>query len=384
MRIAGALVGALIVIAVTHSVLSLLIIPRARDGPARHPGIIKYADLGVDRAYQLAIRLRGSYVQRDRLLASEPVVMLAVRLGSWLIGYAVGYGLLLWPFGHSLGAAWRESASSLLTLGFASSPAPGPSIIDFAAASSGLILVTLQIAYLPTLYAAYNRRETQVTLLGPLAGVPAWGPEILARLHAVGGLHQLPELYQSWQRWSADVVETHTNYPALLRFRSPDPYSSWLVAQLAVLDAAALQLAACPTTAPPAARLCLQTGFECLRKLARSWRMPVDDDPRPGDPIDLTWEDFLQGWERLAEGDFPFECSAHEAWPHFRGWRVNYESAAYQLARSIDAVPAPWSGSRRRGEATIAPRPVINRTPDDPECRPAAGWRPTGPGRRAP
>jgi hypothetical protein len=376
MRIAGALVGALIVIAVTHSVLSLLIIPRARDGPVRHPGIIKYADLGVDRAYRLATRLLGSYERRDGLLASEPVVMLAVRLISWLIGYTVGYGLLLWPFSHSLGAAWRESASSVFTLGFAASPASGPSIIDVVAAASGLILVALQIAYLPALYASYNRRETEVTLLGPVAGVPAWGPEILARLHAVGSLQELPALYQSWQRWSADVVESHTNYPALLRFRSPDPYSSWLVAQLAVLDAAALQLAACPTTAPPAARLCLQMGFECLRKLARNWRMQVDDDPRPDDPIDLTWEDFLQGWERLAEGDFPLECSAHEAWPHFRGWRVNYESAAYQLARGLDAVPAPWSGSRRRGEATVAPRPVINRTPDDPDGLEASPRKP--------
>jgi hypothetical protein len=48
-----------------------------------------------------------------------------------------------------------------------------PSVTDFLAAASGLVIVALQIAYLPTLYAAYNRRETEVTLLGPRAGSPA-------------------------------------------------------------------------------------------------------------------------------------------------------------------------------------------------------------------
>jgi hypothetical protein len=302
-----------------------------------------------------------------------------VMLVCWLVGYALGYGLLLWPSDHGLGRALREAASSLFTLGFAANSGTTPSVIDFIAAASGLVIVALQIAYLPTLYAAYNRRETEVTLLGPRAGNPAWGPEILARVHLARGLEQLPPIYEAWERWSADVAESHSSYPSLLRFRSPDSHASWIVSQLAILDAAALHLAACPETAPFTARLCLQMGFSCLRKLTRTLHLPIDEDPSPNDPIQLTWEDFLQGWDRLLELGFPVERSAEEAWRHFRGWRVNYESAAYQLAWGIDAVPARWSGPRRYAATTTAGRRFVNRTPDDPEGRAVSPWRPTEP-----
>ena len=109
------------------------------------------------------------------------------------------------------------------------------------AAASGLIIVALQISYLPTMYSAYNRRETEVTLLRPRAGSPAWGPELLARAQLASGVEQLTPLYASWERWAADVAESHSSYPVLLRFRSPEPHSSWIISQLAVLDAAAVQ-----------------------------------------------------------------------------------------------------------------------------------------------
>jgi hypothetical protein len=373
MRIVGAIVGFVLVAAVTLSIVSTLVIPRGRVG------FMKVADRLVDWGYRRLTGLLGSYERRDALLAGQPVVTLGVMLLAWLAGYGVGYGLMLWPVDGGLGRALRESGSSLFTLGFAAHRGATPSLIDFFAAASGLIVVALQIAYLPTLYAAYNRRETEVTLLGPRAGVPAWGPEILARVQLARGTDQLALIYEAWERWSADVAESHSSYPSLLRFRSPDPHASWIVAQLAVLDAAALHLAACPETAPFNARLCLQMGFSCLRKLTRTLHLPIDEDPRPDDPIQLTYDEFLQGWDRMVQFDFPVERTPEEAWRHFRGWRVNYESAAYHLAWGIDAVPARWSGPRRRAETTIVARHFVNRTPDDPEGATTARWRPRSP-----
>jgi hypothetical protein len=218
---------------------------------------------------------------------------------TWLAGFVVGYGLLLWPAGGSFPDALREAGSSLFTLGFAASRGAGPSAVDFLAAASGLVIVALQIAYLPTLYAAYNRRETEVTLLGPRAGSPAWGPELLARAQIADGVDQLTVIYEAWERWSADVAESHSSYPSLLRFRSPGPHSSWVVSQLAVLDAAALHLAACPADAPFTARLCVQMGFTCLRKLTRTLQIPLGHDPRPDDPAQLSWEEFMQRWQPI-------------------------------------------------------------------------------------
>jgi len=60
---------------------------------------------------------------------------------------------------------------------------------------------------------------------------------------------------------------------------------------------------------------------------------------------------------------YPIEISPEQAWPHFRGWRVNYEATAYALAYRIDAVPAPWSGSRRTPGQTVKVRTPVDRQP---------------------
>jgi len=363
-RIAGAALGALIVLAVWVNAAVTLVIPRGRIG------FIKVVDRQVDRVYTAVSRLVRTWERRDAMLSSQPVVTLGLLLFIWLVGFVVGYALLLWLPGGSFTGALREAGSSLFTLGFAARRGAGPTAVDFVAAASGLIIVALQIAYLPTLYAAYNRRETEVTLLGPRAGSPAWGPELLARAQFAHGVDQLTVIYQGWERWSADVAESHSSYPSLLRFRSPEPHSSWVISQLAVLDAAALHLAACPDSAPITARLCVQMGFTCLRKLTRTLRIPIEEDPRPDDPVDLSWEDFLLGWERITSAGFPVERSAQEAWPHFRGWRINYETAAYKLASGLDAVPAPWSGPRRHSWGPFEPRRLTNRTPEHPDGPP--------------
>ena len=215
-RIAGAVFGVLIVGAVWVNVAITLVIPRGRIG------FIKFVDRLVDRVYTATGRLVQTWERRDALLASQPVVTLGLLLFTWLVGFVVGYGLLLWLPGGSFPNALRVAGSSLFTLGFAARSGTEPSVVEFLAAASGLVIVALQIAYLPTLYAAYNRRETVVTLLGPRAGSPAWGPELLARAQIAHGTGQLTVIYEEWERWSADVAESHSSYPSLLRFRSPE------------------------------------------------------------------------------------------------------------------------------------------------------------------
>ncbi|HEY2286664.1 MAG TPA: hypothetical protein VGH88_13065, partial [Streptosporangiaceae bacterium] len=233
--------------------------------------------------------------------------------------------------------------------------------IEDIAALCGVITVTLQISYLPTLYAAFNRRETEVALLNARAGEPSWGPELLARTHyalgsGVSSISTLPQIYYDWERWAADVTESHTTYLPLVRFRSQKPLSSWVTALLAVLDSAALFLALSPGQAPTVpARLCLRSGFLCFNSIARSMGFDVPEEPDPADGISITYEEFLDAHARMANVKFPLERPPEEAWPHFVGWRVNYERAAYLIAEAIDAVPAMWSGPRRIHDPVIAP-----------------------------
>ena len=109
--------------------------------------------------------------------------------------------------------------------------------------------------------------------------------------------------------------------------------------------------------------MALRMGFVCLRDLADTVGLPYDEDPDPDDPITLTYDEFMMGVERLRRAGYPMERTPEQAWPHFCGWRVNYESIAYPLATSIDAVPALWSGPRRGAPAAIVPRTPVNRQP---------------------
>ena len=284
-------------------------------------------------------------------------------LGLLLLGYAA----MFWAVtGLDIGTAFRETASSMFTLGFATTPTPGATAIDVLAAGSGLGVVALLIGYLPMLYAAFNRRETLVTLLEARAGAPAWGPELLWRHQRIGILDRIPAFYEEWERWAADVAESHSAYFVLPFFRSPDPLRSWLTGLVAVLDSAALYLALCPTTAPSEARLCLRMGFTALRDLAETFYIPYDPDPRPDGPLVLTYEDYLHGAKHLEDIGFPMERSPEDAWADFRGWRVNYESTALALAERIVATPGPWMGGRVEGMTIETKRP-IDRTPAEPE-----------------
>jgi hypothetical protein len=104
-------------------------------------------------------------------------------------------------------------------------------------------------------------------------------------------------------------------------------------------------------------------GFTSLRSIADTLGLPVDDDPDPDSPLQLSYEEYLEGVARISSTTFRMERTPEEAWPDFRGWRVNYESLAYALAARLDAVPAPWTGPRRTGDAPLAPLRPPNRKP---------------------
>ena len=286
------------------------------------------------------------------------------QLTVWLGFFVLGYALMLDRSSPQLSAAFTQAAVTLFSVGTAhAGRAPQPHGGDRGGRHVGLV-VTLQIAYLPSLYDAFNRREALVAMLESRAGLPAWGPEVLARHQLVGIIDALPSFYADWERWAVDVAESHTTYPVLLLFRSPEPWYSWVVGLLAVLDAAAMDLALSPTASSSQARLCLRMGFTALNRIAKTLGWPVDPDPSPEGPITLTFEEFEEAVSMLAEIGYPMELTAEEAWPNFRGWRVNYETNAYRLADRVVAPPAPWSGPRTHLHiGPVAPRRPPQRSP---------------------
>lgn len=366
--------GLVLVLGTGLSLFRTLVVPRqvnSRLGRAvglTTRAVLKFVARHV--AHRLADGdLRRAFEIKDRFLAYIGPVALLGMLVAWQLLLLLGFTLMLLPvFDGGIDLALRQAGSSFFTLGYASDAGADATTIDFLAAFAGLVSVALLIGYLPALYGAFNRRELLVTQLESRAGAPPWGPEILARHHLVRLDDALREFYDDWETWAADVAESHSSYPVLLRFRSPNPYRSWIIGLLAVMDSAALYLAFCPDEAPSQARLCLRQGFNALRDIAIALQLPVNADPYPDDPIALSYEEFLHGVERLRTADFPMERSPEEAWPHFAGWRVNYEELAYRIADLVDATPAPWSGIRPWFPFAVEPKRPRDRKPGDREA----------------
>ena len=357
-RVVAAVIGAFIVLATGWSVLGTLVVPRRIR--SRVPRMVFIVNRSV---FQFFADKASSYERQDRILAVQAPVQLIGQVVAWLALYQLGFGLLMWPFvgNGDLGSAMEQTGSALCTLGFLAPHTSAGAALDPLAALAGLGTVALQIGYLPTLYAAFNRREALITMLDSRAGVPSWGPELLARTHyglgsGVSAVGELPGLFEAWEQWSADVSESHSTYVPLIWFRSPRPLSSWVTAQLAILDAAALYLALLPKGSDLIqARLCLRGGFTCLGNIARAIGIPIPLDADPSDRISLSYDDFVEAIERLRRVDYPIDRPLEDAWTDFLGWRVNYEAAAYALAWTTDAPPALWSGPRRHEINPIDP-----------------------------
>src|SRR5206468_6633501 len=108
-------------------------------------------------------------------------------------------------------------------------------------AGVGFGFLALVIGYLPVLYQSFSRREVNITLLDARAGSPPSAEELLRGFGADD--EELTVLLAEWERWAAEVLESHLSYPVLSYYRSQHDNQSWLAALTTVLDASALVMA---------------------------------------------------------------------------------------------------------------------------------------------
>ncbi len=307
--------------------------------------------------HRIAVRF-PSFDLADRFLGFQAPTIVILTLASLLAAFMVAFALMLLPWADmTIGDALRESGSSVFTLGFVSTATPIPTALDVLAGATGMIFVALTIGYLPSLYTEVRHRETLVKELEVWTGKPSWGPEILARFTLVGALDRLPRLFVAWDGWCARVADSHMKSPVLTLFRGPRARNHFIVALLAVADAAALDMAARPSVDHTEARMLLRQACSCLRDIAYPMRR-VDTDTTG---TFLTREEFDRGWDRLAEVGYPVEVGRDDAWAAFAAVRRHYAPTACQILFWTIAAPAPWSGDRN-GFPDISDAPAAPRT----------------------
>src|SRR5437870_5045508 len=272
-------VGIVILLWTLLDVLRTLVMPRAARGRFRLSRILFRP---VWNPWRWVGVRRKTIQSRERVLAAAAPVFFFLLLFGWVSLALLAYALILWSpaFVHgmgrsdgSFGDALYTSGSSLFTLGIGAGAATGwTRAIAALAGDHGLGRLAVVIAYLPVLYQAFNRREVGVLLLDARAGSPPSGPELLHRMGSAGMASALPELFAEWERWVADVLESHMSYPILALFRSPHDNTSWVTSLGSVLDAATLVITSLEGDLDERAKLLYGTGVHTVEDLFYNFR----------------------------------------------------------------------------------------------------------------
>ena len=337
------LLGLLTVILTLSSALSTFVLPRAARSQLNRIvfGVLR-------RMFNFIMHFARTYSRRDAIMAYYAPIGLMLLLPTWYLLILLGYAAMFWALDiGDLFAVFRLSGSSLISLGFDASETLFVTILVFSEAMIGLILVAMLIAYLPTMYSAFSRREQVVNMLEVRAGSPPSALEMLLRFHRNHGLEKLSDYWKVWEAWFADIEESHTTLPALIFFRSPRPENSWVTAAGAVLDAASITLSAIEIPYEVSAALSIRAGFLALRRIATYFDIPNPQNPHyPDNPICVERKEFDDLLNQLAAAGLPLKIDREQAWRDFAGWRVNYDRALILTCGLVMAPQASWSSDR--------------------------------------
>ena len=338
--------GILLLTATLLDVFRTLVMPRATRGRLR---LARFLFRPMWRPWRWVGLRSKTTAGRERVLATAAPFFFFVELGGWAFLAVLSYALILWSPGFAPGMHGHEherfatalyfSGSSLFTIGFGDVVATGwTRAIVLAEGATGLGLVAVVIGYLPVLYQAFNRREVGVLLLDARAGSPPSGPELLYRMGGAGASTSLWELFGEWERWAADVLETHLSYPLLAFFRSPHDNTSWVTALGSVLDAATLMLTAVEKEPDERARLLYGTGVHAVEDLFYYFRLTERE-------TEISRQEFEAAMEDLKSVGIPVR-PVDEALANFTKKREKYAPRLDALAVLLAAPPAQWIGDR--------------------------------------
>jgi hypothetical protein len=331
-----ALVGIAVIVRTALSAVRTFVVPRGDNDQ-----ISRVFFIASRRAFNLVARPSRPYAQRDRIMAYYGPISLMLLPAVWLMLLVLGFGAIYWALGMPPTLALEVSGSSLLTLGFYRPDVPFSDFVSFVQAALGLALVALLISYLPTIYSSFSRRELQVSLLEVRADSPPSPIVMITRMSRLHGLGALHEMWVQWERWFAEVEETHSSLPVLVFYRSQQPSQSWVNAAGAIMDAAAIVRSSVAIPMDVQADLSIRAGYLALRRICSFFRIPFNPNPTPGDPISIDRDRFERALDVLSEAGVPIVADRDQAWRDFAGWRVNYDTVLRALER-LTMAPTPW------------------------------------------
>ncbi len=285
--------------------------------------------------------------KRETMLSFYGPLSLVGLIGTWAAGLIFGFALLYDAFprafadpagsAHPFLTDLYVSGTTIFTLGLGDVVPHRQLIRGLAVAESGIGLgfVALVIGYFPVLYGAFSRREVNIALLDARAGSPPTAFELIKRHSFEGGSAAIVTLLEEWERWSAELLESHISYPLLCLFRSQHTSQSWLSGITAILDACALLIAGVQEESSRQAQLTFAMARHALVDLSQILaQKPVTDaaDRLPPERFRAIYDQLCQAGVRV--------CRDERSCERLSELRKMYESYAEALSRYLQ-MPLP-------------------------------------------
>jgi hypothetical protein len=255
--------------------------------------------------------------KRNALLSLYGPLSVLGLFSLWAAGLVVGFALLQWSLGspmhtpegrQNLGVYAYFSGVTLFTLGFGDVTPAGPlgRALAVAEAGIGFGFLAAVIGYLPVLYQSFSRREVTISLLDARAGSPPTAAQILGRLARYGDRASLDRFLEEWERWAAEVLESHISFPVLSYYRSQHDNQSWLAAMTAILDTSALVVAGMEGVGRAQAWLTFAMGRHVVVDLSQVFQVPpmaLDVDRFPSEQCRALRADLRSAGLELSGGE---------------------------------------------------------------------------------
>jgi len=339
------IVGIAVVFYILNDIFQSVVVPRPT--PARYR-LTRWVVRPGWRAWRaMGLRTRSSG-ERERLLGVYAPLVVVVLLLLWLSGLVFGYGLIfdglrnqLHPLVRDFPTALYFAGTSVLTIGFGDFVATSgvARLLALTAGGTGLGTIALAISFLFSLYGSFQRREILIVTLDARAGAPPSGVNLLETMAKLGMIDDLPRFFAEWEKWAAEVLDSHMAYPVLAYFRSSHDNESWVSALGAVLDATTLVTTTVRDGPHGPAKMMFAMGRHLVEDLARFFRIESDHDPG------VERYEFDQARERLAAAGWSL-LGPEESWVAFSRLRAQYAVALNNMAKWWAAPPTQWIGDR--------------------------------------
>ena len=338
-------IGIALILIVLWDAFETVVFPRR---VTRRIRLVRYFYRVTWTLWSSAVRSIATARRQENYLSYYGPLSLPLLLGFWAAVLIIGYALLYWAPGDAVktpehvaafGACLYFSGTTFFTLGL------GDIVPNTAFARTLIVLeagmgfgfLAVVISYLPALNQSFSKREVNISLLDARAGSPPTALEILRRHMQDHAMHSLTQLLHEWERWSAELLESHLSFPVLVYFRSQHDNQSWLAALTSILDTCAFVITHLEGECVRQAQLTFAMARHAVVDLAlvlHSVPLEPTHDRLPPEDLDTLREFLDAGKMRLRDGA--------ESAQRLLELRRMYEPYVYSLSLRQRLALPPW------------------------------------------